>query len=27
MQQLHHLAWAQWDHRNHIKHRVKQPEY
>jgi len=27
MQQLHHLAWNQWDHRNHIKHTVLQPVY
>jgi len=22
---LHTLAWSQWDHRNHIKHRTKRP--
>ena len=24
---LHHLAWKQWDHRNHIKHVVLKPNY
>jgi hypothetical protein len=27
LQQLHYLAWKQWDHRNDIKHRVDKPAH